>query len=180
MMKFSQQRGIKAYYTCGIDMLFLVVWILTLSLCTVFATNYRQCDAGTNARFPEVIKFNIDEVDYENGLDFQVEALNMSGSGVSKHIGSCLLRLETVVPKYDVPVEIVVELTHYGKKKEVQQGRVTMKAILMTGNVVRNRPAVLKLFSLFAKDLMDTGTMVDGQDPCLQISLNDEIFTTER
>ena len=29
----------------------------------------RQCDAGTEARFPEIFKFNIDEADYENGVE---------------------------------------------------------------------------------------------------------------
>ena len=152
---------------------------MILLLVFVYICHYRQCDAGTDARFPEVFKFNIDEVDYENGLEFEIEALNMSGSGKAKHIGVGVIRLDAAVPKFDLPCTAVVELIHYGKK-ELKKGQISLKAILMTSNVVRNRPAVLKLSNMIAKDLVDTGTMVDGQDPCLQLRLNDEVFTTER
>ena len=102
----------------------------------------------------------------------------MSGVGKTKHIGIGSIRLDTSIPTFNESCVVTVELTHNGKKK-LKQGRVTMKALLMT-NVVRNRPAVLHISNMFAKDLVDTGTMVDGQDPCLQLRLNDEVFTTER
>ena len=56
-------------------------------------------------------------MDYEYGVEFQIEALNMSGSGKAKHIGVGVIRLDAAVPKYDVSCEVVVELLHYGKKK---------------------------------------------------------------
>lgn len=107
-----------------------------------------------------------------------IEVLNKDVHGNSRmQIGKGMFRFDSF--NRDI-FQIDVNLTHIGKRSQLMQGRVSLKAAMKKISVIRNRPMVLKLSDLLAKEMVNTGTMFDGQDPCLQIEINSQIYMTSR
>ena len=75
---------------------------------------------------------------------------------------------------------IDINLAHFSNRNQIMQGKVSLNAAMKKISVVRNRPLILKVSDLVATEMVDTGSMFDGQDPCLQLGIIGQIYTTAR
>ena len=118
--------------------------------------------------------------------------LNKSLVGSTSQIGIASVQVKQVLPRYGEDTNVTIDLVHNsGKGKGSQQGQVVMMGHLEPiADPVKARELPpqekwsgsyrLKLTSLRAHDLANTGGMLDKQDPCMKLTVGKDSRTTER
>lgn len=130
----------------------------------------------------------------------KVEVFNESASGNKVHVGMGQVILKNAIPKMDQPQTVLIDLTYRSKKKEEQKGKVIFNGILHSGkipiatvgppkNVVATTTGsqnespsayLLSVKDFYAKDLANTGNILDAQDPSLTVIIGKSKFNTQR
>lgn len=130
----------------------------------------------------------------------KVEVFNESATGHKCHIGIGQVVLRNAIPQLDQLCTFIVDLTYRSKKKEEQKGKVILKGILHSGKIPAvtagppkieattttasqsesNSVYLLTVNDFYAKDLTNTGSFLDSQDPSLTVTVGKSKFSTLR
>ena len=158
---------------------------------------FRKKDAGTNAEFSEI--FTIDQIESDliiKGLPISVEVLNQSVTGSSTHIGEGMMTISDILtssnntetPDNSYTATATINLDHHKKgSNDIHQGKVTFQLLLTKIAAVKpvlklSLPAyTMKISDIRAIDLVNTGNLLDKQDPSVSLKIGDKYnFKTER
>ena len=139
----------------------------------------RILDGGTSASFPEVYKDIIAKYDDD---DIEVEVHNMDASGNSKKVlGRGSIKVSDAIQVLKEKVSFVIPLINSSKK---EQGVVTMRGFLETAPeieiVKRTGRIKLNIDNLSIFGVEDAGSIVDRQDPGMNIKIGKYNFKTNR
>lgn len=130
----------------------------------------------------------------------KVEVFNESATGNKAHLGLGQVVLKNAIPRLDQQTTFIVDLIYRSKKKEEQKGKVVLKGILHSGEIPvatagppkieadsttasqreSNSVYLLTVKDFYAKDLTNTGSILDSQDPSLTVTVGKSKFSTVR
>lgn len=124
--------------------------------------------------------------------------------GSEKHIGSAKKSLKEVINLLDKKLKIIIPLIHHGSGKPEEKGFIQFEGVLSllpskgkdekkqeasrssktidNKGIYPDKSEKIKFIvtSFVAGDLVNTGTSLDKQDPCLEIRIGKRTFVTER
>ena len=135
-----------------------------------------------------------------------MEVFNESKRGSKVHVGKGSVSLKSVLPSAEHKVLFIIDLVHVDKKKEVRKGKVILHGILRSIEEIPQKQStpviepleadpiqpplataiapteayLLTVDDFHAKDLTDTGTFYDPQDPSLTVIVGKSKFSTSR
>jgi hypothetical protein len=121
-----------------------------------------------------------------------LEVLNEHVSGTKKHVGVGTMKIRDVLSSKNKVITFVIPLAYQSKDKETQRGTATVTAQIVDTRRVFWPPAapvstekrktdvqvVITLIEL--KDLKDTGSVLDPQDPCVHIQIGGALYKSKR
>ena len=126
--------------------------------------------------------------------------------GMTSHIGEGKVLLSATMRKLDELVQIEIPLVHHGRKGDVNQGKVIFNGKLeltsleapkaatpsnetATASSTSSLPPLqlpagrsgcLRVSDISVKDLVNLGSMLDGQDPCVRFRIGKDTQITSR